>query len=455
MLLKQLERYQNNNAFGVIVQKKRVHTFILVSFSLLYRSCHIVDIIQQIAAIEVGLLIVIGAFWIFLYFYLGYEKKKAPPVPEFYPGLTIAVPVHNEVETIEKNLIKILNADYDNIEIIVVNDGSTDGTDDVLKKFEDKVKIITLEENQGKANALNLAIKEAQNEIFVTVDADSMIEPDSLKHIVRHFYNPRVGAVAGFVKIDNSETLFSRIQDLEYLQCFFQREIQDLVNSVTITPGPLSAYRKDVLEQLGGFQSDTLVEDFDLCIRIHKLGYFVRSDSESVVKTVAPNIFGWWRQRTRWFRGGIQLVRKHADVIFNQEYEFLGMVMFPMAIFWLFVPVIAMPTIVLNSLPKKIAIDGLSSNISLAGIKIFIMANISQQVSNFFSVGEFNFLRFLILLSTLIGITYIYLSIRVSKESLRRYIITFPVIGLYSFLLLTVCLKSVLQEIFFPDNKSW
>ena len=412
-------------------------------------------LLQQIAILEISILIAICTFWILLYFYLKAGSKKSPLPLDELPPITVIVPAHNEEGSIGRTLKHVLDADYPDKHVIVVNDGSTDGTAAQIALYADQVTLITHETNLGKAAGLNHAIADATTDIIITVDADSLIAPDSLRNIVRHFADSDVGAVAGCVKVHNNESIFQRIQDLEYLQCFFQREIQDMLNAVTITPGPLSAYRKDVLTALGGFKDDTLVEDFDMCIRIHRLGYRVRSDVESVVHTVAPGLSGWWRQRTRWFRGGIQLLRKHSDMVFNQDYSFLGMVMFPMAIFWLFVPVVAIPTIILNSLPEWALVEANLDILLSQGFMALLAAQVATASASLYTLGKLTLFKALSALSMVLGFVYIYLSIRVSRESLATYLVILPIIGLYSCLLLTVCLKSVVEELFVAKESEW
>ncbi|MDP7079055.1 MAG: glycosyltransferase family 2 protein [Candidatus Undinarchaeales archaeon] len=412
-------------------------------------------LLQQIAILEISILIAICTFWILLYFYLKAGSKKSPLPLDELPPITVIVPAHNEEGSIGRTLKHVLDADYPDKHVIVVNDGSTDGTAAQIALYADQVTLITHETNLGKAAGLNHAIADATTDIIITVDADSLIAPDSLRNIVRHFADSDVGAVAGCVKVHNNESIFQRIQDLEYLQCFFQREIQDMLNAVTITPGPLSAYRKDVLTALGGFKDDTLVEDFDMCIRIHRLGYRVRSDVESVVHTVAPGLSGWWRQRTRWFRGGIQLLRKHSDMVFNQDYSFLGMVMFPMAIFWLFVPVVAIPTIILNSLPEWALVEANLDILLSQGFMALLAAQVATASASLYTLGKLTLFKALSALSMVLGFVYIYLSIRVSRESLATYLVILPIIGLYSCLLLTVCLKSVVEELFVAKGSEW
>ncbi len=412
-------------------------------------------LLQQIAILEISILIAICTFWILLYFYLKAGSKKSPLPLDELPPITVVVPAHNEESSIGRTIQHVLDADYPDKRVIVVNDGSTDGTAEQIALYADRVTVIKHETNLGKAAGLNHAIADATTDIIVTVDADSLIAPDSLRNIVRHFADSDVGAVAGCVKVHNNESIFQRIQDLEYLQCFFQREIQDMVNAVTITPGPLSAYRKDVLTALGGFKNDTLVEDFDMCIRIHRLGFHVRSDVESVVRTVAPGLSGWWRQRTRWFRGGIQLLRKHSDMVFNQDYSFLGMVMFPMAIFWLFVPVIAVPTIILNSLPEWALVEANLDILLSQGFMALLAAQVATVTTSLYTLGKLTLFRALSALSMVLGFIYVYLSIRVSRESLATYLVILPLIGLYSCLLLTVCLKSVVEELFVAKGSEW
>jgi cellulose synthase/poly-beta-1,6-N-acetylglucosamine synthase-like glycosyltransferase len=186
-------------------------------------------------------------------------------------------------------------------------------------------------ENGGKHAALNVALTRATTSIVVSIDADSHLHPAALTELVRDFErHPDAGAIAGNVKVDNRGSLVPDLQALEYIVGIntFRRAF-DLFGSVTVVPGSLGAFRREVLEAVNGYSADTVTEDFDLTVEILKRGYPIHA-SEAIVYTEAPDT---WRdlyaQRRRWFEGNLQTVVKHREVFLDNEFGMLHRVAFP------------------------------------------------------------------------------------------------------------------------------
>src|SRR5213594_4173387 len=197
-------------------------------------------------------------------------------IPDPPPSVTVLIPAHNEESVIVQTMTSVLFSDSKDLRIIVVNDGSADKTGELLEanfSRERRVHIIH-QVNRGKAAALSVAMSQADTEIVVTIDADTEIEPDAISKLVRHFSDPKVGAVAGNVKVGNRSRWLTRWQALEYITSQnMEKRAFDLLNCITVVPGALGAWRKQAIEAAGGITADTVAEDADLTVAIRRLGW--------------------------------------------------------------------------------------------------------------------------------------------------------------------------------------
>jgi poly-beta-1,6 N-acetyl-D-glucosamine synthase len=259
-------------------------------------------------------------------------RFKHIPQPEQYPPISIIVPAYNEEVTIQKCLNTLLQLDYPQYEIVVVDDGSTDQTLDLIRSYTNpKVKIIS-QSNQGKAHALNTGIKHIQNEFLVTVDADTTLHKDALQHIANRFStDPQLGAIAGNVKVDPEPGLLNALQATEYtLGINLIRKTQSMLGCVMIVPGPIAALRKVAIEQAGYFSEDTFAEDFDITMQILKNGYKIQYEDRALAYTDAPkNLEDLLKQRRRWYRGMIQVLMKHRSMFLRSRYGMAGIIGVP------------------------------------------------------------------------------------------------------------------------------
>src|SRR5437588_9881172 len=280
---------------------------------------------------------------------LALIEKLRPDGPEIrgpLPGVTVLIPAHNEESVIIQTVNSVLESDYLDLQIIVVNDGSTDKTRELLDAHfsrQPRVRIIH-QVNRGKAAALNVAMSQAETEIVVTIDADTEIEPDAIRKLVRHFADPTVGAVAGNVKVGNRSRWLTRWQALEYITSQnMEKRAFDLLNCITVVPGALGAWRKQAIEAAGGITADTVAEDADLTIAIRRVGWRIGYDEEAIAWTEAPDTPGQLiRQRFRWTFGTLQSFWKHRDTLFRRKYGTLGWIALPnIFVFQLILPLIS------------------------------------------------------------------------------------------------------------------
>ncbi|MEO8207302.1 MAG: glycosyltransferase, partial [Chthoniobacterales bacterium] len=257
----------------------------------------------------------------------------------FSPPVSVVIAAYNEEKVIRSTLERILESDYPNeIEVVVVNDGSTDGTDAILQEIAASDKRVRLIEqvNLGKAEALNRAIAISHHSIIVMLDADTQIGKESMRNLVAPLIAPRVGAVSGNILVGNQHHWISKFQGMEYLCGFnLDRRAFDVLNCITVVPGALSAYKKAALTSCGPISSDTLAEDTDLTLTMHKKGWKITYAPDAEAWTEAPeNLKALVKQRFRWTFGTMQSLWKHRDLTLNPRYGALGLYALPML--WFF-----------------------------------------------------------------------------------------------------------------------
>jgi cellulose synthase/poly-beta-1,6-N-acetylglucosamine synthase-like glycosyltransferase/spore germination protein YaaH/peptidoglycan/xylan/chitin deacetylase (PgdA/CDA1 family) len=294
-----------------------------------------------------GRLLFIGAFAI----YDRLAEKifgKPAEVASYRPKVAVLIPAYNEEKVIERTIRAALNSDYSNLRVIVIDDGSRDRTLEVARKAfvkeeaTGKVLILT-KANAGKAEALNFGIEHIQDaELFVGIDADTIIAHDAISRLVPHFINPKVGAIAGNAKVGNRVNLWTRWQALEYITSQnFERRALDVLGAVSVVPGAIGAWRVSAVREAGGYQIDTVAEDADLTMALLRRGYRVEYEDMALAYTEAPtNANGLMRQRFRWSFGILQAVYKHSGVFARKGA--LGFVALPnIVIFQILLPLVS------------------------------------------------------------------------------------------------------------------
>ena len=179
---------------------------------------------------------------------------------------------------------------------------------------DQKIRVVH-QENSGKANALNHGIQAAKGSLILCMDGDSLLEPQTVRMAVRHFADPAVGAVAGNVKVINRRNCLTRLQTLEYIEGIsLVRTAHAFFRRVTIIPGPIGIFRKEVLEKLGGYRDDTYAEDCELTLRILMAGWKIQYEEKAIAWTEAPETLkALFNQRYRWSRGILQAILRHKS----------------------------------------------------------------------------------------------------------------------------------------------
>ena len=244
------------------------------------------------------------------------------------PPVSIIVPAYNEAAVLESAIDALLRIDYPTFEIIVVDDGSSDNTVTVARRWEGfhgNVEIrVFRKENGGKATALNTGIAQARYGFVLCMDADSAIAPDSLREAMPHFEDESVGAVAGNVKVVNRENLLTRLQALEYIEGLnLPRRAQGFIAAVNIVPGPVGLFRMEALQEVGGYDNDTFAEDADLTLKLITAGWKIVYEENAVAWTQAPRrVLDLIQQRYRWTRGILQAIRKRKRLLLEPFPDF-------------------------------------------------------------------------------------------------------------------------------------
>ena len=256
-----------------------------------------------------------------------------------HPFVSIIVPAYNEEVNAISSLHNLLKCDYPDFEIIFIDDGSTDKTYELVNSaFENNplVKVLT-KINGGKASALQYGIGQSHADYVVCIDADTQLASDAVSKLMRNFLNPfnkhgqEIGAVAGSVIVGNEVNLLTKWQSIEYITSQnFDRKGFAFLNAITVIPGAIGAFKKDVLIEAGGFTTDTLAEDCDITMRILKAGYIVANEPKAYAYTEVPEgLRQFLKQRVRWSFGVMQTFWKHRDMLFSNKNKSLGWVALP------------------------------------------------------------------------------------------------------------------------------
>src|ERR1700685_2924246 len=273
---------------------------------------------------------------------------RSAEVISYKPKVAVLIPAYNEEKVIERTVRAALNSNYPTLRVIVIDDGSKDRTLEVARaafaEEEAAGQVVILgKHNSGKAEALNYGIEHIQDaEIFVGIDADTIIAPDAISRLVPHFINPKVGAMAGNAKVGNRVNLWTRWQALEYITSQnFERRALDVLGAVSVVPGAIGAWRVSAVREAGGYHIDTVAEDADLTMALLRLGYRVEYEDMALAFTEAPtNANGLMRQRFRWSFGILQAVYKHRGVFARKGA--LGFVALPnIVIFQILLPLVS------------------------------------------------------------------------------------------------------------------
>jgi cellulose synthase/poly-beta-1,6-N-acetylglucosamine synthase-like glycosyltransferase len=260
------------------------------------------------------------------------EKKENKIVQIKSPLVSVLIPAYNEEKTIIKTLKSVYNLDYprEKLEVIVIDDGSKDNTNEIVKKYiknKPNFKLIS-HKNKGKAASMNKAIKFAKGEFFACLDADSFVDPHTLKKMLTLYYkenDENIAIITPAMKVYKPKNILQKIQWLEYIIIILIARITSHLDSLYVAPGPFSVYRTKIIRKLGGFDEKSITEDQEIAYRVQKENYRIKHCFDGYVYTVAPKkIKPFYRQRRRWYLGSLLCVHKYKEMIANRKYGDFG-----------------------------------------------------------------------------------------------------------------------------------
>ncbi len=288
--------------------------------------------LDSIMIIIMSILTVLYVSWVVLFFWPSKKFSKVSYMP-----ISVIIPAYNEEKNIRHTIMSVIEADYPKgKEIIVVDDGSRDSTASIVREMSKKYKALRLirGHHSGKGGAVNLGVRHAANNFVAVLDADTKIEKGALLDLFKPFSDGSVGAVSAVLRVSKSRNVLNWFQQLDYAISSSWRYVVDKVNGSCIVPG-FCAFRKSAFLEVGGFHGDNAVEDYDICMYLRKAGYKIRMTPDSVAYTRVPETLnGLVRQRARWNRGTLQVIRKHNDVLFSKSA--VGYYSVPTQLYWFF-----------------------------------------------------------------------------------------------------------------------
>jgi cellulose synthase/poly-beta-1,6-N-acetylglucosamine synthase-like glycosyltransferase/peptidoglycan/xylan/chitin deacetylase (PgdA/CDA1 family)/spore germination protein YaaH len=273
-----------------------------------------------------------------------HKRKPYPGAEEYLPEVAVLIPAYNEGKVIARTIRSVLGSKYPKLRVVVIDDGSTDNTLAAARAampadLESGRLVVLTHPNGGKAEALNFGLQHVDEEVYVGIDADTVIAPDAIAKLIPRMADPSVGAVAGNAKVGNRINLWTRWQALEYITSQnFERRALDLFNVVTVVPGAIGAWRTAAVKKAGGYHVNTVAEDADLTMNLLQQGCKVVYEDRAFAFTEAPdNMRGLMRQRFRWSFGILQAVVKHRGAFLR--HRAMGLFALPnMIIFQIFLP---------------------------------------------------------------------------------------------------------------------
>lgn len=371
------------------------------------------------------------------------KKEQAELLLDCREKVSVIIPAYNEEVTVLATIKSLLQLDYPDYELIFVDDGSKDKTFELVSKVygdHPKVRLFT-KPNGGKASALNYGVAQSTAQFVLCIDADTQLKPDALRMLMKYFNRQQVAAVAGSVKVGNVHNMLTHWQAIEYITSQnMDRRAFDLLNMISVVPGAIGAFRRSVIQEVGGFTTDTLAEDCDLTMRILKAGYTVRNSSEAIAFTEAPDsVKMLFKQRFRWSFGVLQSFWKNKNTLLNPKYGYFGMVGMPnILIFQIILPLFAPLADIFMMFSL---LSGLFSLSEVNGVSWTGIAGLFSLHNGF---GQVMFYYFLFVL---VDLFFAGIAFKMEGEKMKNLIYLFPQRFFWRQLMYFVLLKSVRKAI--------
>jgi|SRR3989344_4090307 len=290
-----------------------------------------------VASITLWTTYLVSLYFSIFFILVFLDKRKffneQKPTLKSTPTVSIIVPAYNEEKGIIDTLRSIISIDYpkDKLDIIVVNDGSKDNTEVLVKQFITEYPYVKLlsHVNQGKAASLNRALEKATGEFFVCLDADSTVDPSALKNMIALYQkDPNdLAIITPVLKVKSPKNMLQRVQWLEYLVMSFISRLASHIDALYVAPGPFSLYKTSIIRNLGGFDEKCITEDQEIAYRVQLNQMKLKQCSTAIVHTTAPKTFKTFtRQRRRWYKGSIACLFRYRKMLLNKKYGDFGMI---------------------------------------------------------------------------------------------------------------------------------
>ncbi|MEK7173457.1 MAG: glycosyltransferase, partial [Patescibacteria group bacterium] len=322
---------------GVTASAKKTDPASIFSTAVVYGSMRVFSdttrAAQYIFIFALGAF-VIRVFAVFTLFFISNKRKRFSVSQPFSGFISVLVPAYNEEQNLESALESIMKNTRLPDEIVVIDDASRDNThkaiESVRKRFPDIMRVVVFLENKGKASALNAAIREARGDIFIAIDGDTILHPEAIDYITRPFSHKRYGGVAGKIAVARPHNTLTRFQSIEYeVAQNIEKRAFDAIGITSVIPGALGAWRRSAVCAVGGYETDTLVEDQDLTIAILRSGYHVAYEPRAIAYTEAPStIRSFYKQRFRWTYGTFQCLWKHKSWLSTPQRDWRAVVFY-------------------------------------------------------------------------------------------------------------------------------
>jgi len=264
------------------------------------------------------------------HYFIRWESKQhgtfmTPPTLSSYPSVSLMVPCHNEGDNVEETIQALTEQNYPNIEVIAINDGSTDNTGEILDQLATRyprLRVVHLIENQGKAMALRMGAMASPNEYLVCVDGDALLDPNATTWMIKHLLDsPNVGAVTGNPRIRTRSTLLGKIQVGEFSSIIgLIKRAQRVYGQIFTISGVIAAFRKSALQDVGYWSVDAITEDIDISWKLQMAKWEIRFEPNALCWILMPEtLSGLWKQRLRWAQGGMEVVSKYFKHLFHWQ----------------------------------------------------------------------------------------------------------------------------------------
>ena len=273
---------------------------------------------ELIMTISSTLFLVLFAFLMFVFIVYLLSTLAKRKYPDFAPKISVLIPAYNEEKNIKSTLDSVYEQDYpkEKIEVIAIDDGSTDSTLEIMESYKDKGLIILNQNHKGKSEALNLGTKHSKNEFIVSIDADSVLDRNCIRELVKPLADKGVGATTGTSKVKNNTNILTLFQNIEYhYNNLIRKSFSSVFKNGIWFFGALACYRKSVLKKIGYFKTDTLTEDMDIALEIHRQGLRTIHVDNAFCLTIVPStIKSLYSQRARWWMGVLQSLKKNREL---------------------------------------------------------------------------------------------------------------------------------------------